>query len=196
MKKNITALSLIVLIGLTNICYAQAIYHVQKNSSEDIRLKGTSTLHDWEMKAGSVSGEAQFIFKKSTEIALTSIKFLSFDLRVKDLKSDNKGLDKNAYEALKADKYEEIGYKLSSVKISEEKGGFLLKTNGKLSVAGVTKDIVMDVHAVVKENGAVSCKGSYKLKMTDYNVKPPSFLLGAMKTGDDIMLYFSVTYIQ
>ena len=97
---------------------------------------------------------------------------------------------------MKADEYKDIRYELSSSSISTEKGGYLLKTNGKLTVAGNTKDIVMDVHVVVNENSTISFKGSYKLNMTDYEVEPPSFALGIMKTGDAITLGFDVVYIK
>jgi len=30
--------------------------------------------------------------------------------------------------------------------------------------------------------------------MTDYNVKPPSFMFGAMKTGNTVTLDFTVVY--
>lgn len=196
MKNHLKVLAIILMLGITGTGYAQAIYKIQDNKNVSMKLLGTSTLHDWEMDATRATGEAQFVFSTGNESELTEIKSLTFSLVVKDLKSDNKGLDKNAYKALKTDTYKNIKYKLSSAKFSPEKGGYLLKTQGKLTVAGVTKDIVMDIHLVVNKNNTVSCKGSYQLKMTDYNVEPPSFMLGAMTTGNATTLNFDVTYIK
>ncbi len=196
MKKQIKGLALIIMIGITNIGYTQARYKIQDTQDVAIKLSGTSTLHDWEMDATRAMGEAQFIFNSGNKSEITSLKALTFTLEVKDLKSDSKGLDKNAYKALKADKHKYIKYQLSTASMTPKKGGYLLKTHGKLTVAGKSKDIAMDIHLVVNGNNTVTCKGSYQLNMTDYEVEPPSFMLGAMKTGDATTLDFEVTYIK
>ena len=76
----------------------------------------------------------------------------------------------------------------------EKEGRYLIKTQGNLSIAGVTKDVAMDVYAVVNKDGSITCNGSDKLLMTDYQVKPPKFMLGAMKTGDAITLNYTIVY--
>lgn len=195
MKKFINRLVIIAIITLTNIGYSQAIYKIQDSRDVFLKLNGTSTMHDWEMDANKATGEAQFIFDVANESELTSLKSLMFNLEVKDLQSDSKGLNKNAYEALKTDQFKDIHYKLSSSSLSPEKGGYFARTNGKLTIAGVTKDIIMDIHMVVNKNKTITCKGLYKLNMTDYNVEPPSFMMGIMKTGEITTLNFEVTYI-
>lgn len=147
------------------------------------------------MEASSVSGDAKFVFKSGIKSDLVSVEYLSFALEVKDLKSDNKKLDKNAYKALKSDEFKDIAYKLISATITpEKKNEYLLKTNGKLTIAGVSREIEMDIHSLINKNGMIACIGSIQLNMTDYNVEPPTFLLGAMKTGDAIRIEFNVLY--
>ncbi len=192
MNKYIKGLALIAMIAIANLGYAQAIYKIQDTKDVAMKLTGTSSVHDWEMNAEKATGEAHFHFKTDGE--LQSVDFLTFVLAVKDLRSDSKGLNKNAYKALKSDEYKKIQYKLSSSTVSSEKGGYLVNAKGKLTIAGVTNDIVMDVHLVVNKNGVITYKGSYKMNMTDYKVDPPSFLFGAMKTGEDIALDFSANY--
>lgn len=194
MKTYIKGMALITMIAIANIGYAQAIYKIQDSKDVAMKLTGTSTLHDWEMVAKEATGEAQFVFKTGTNGELQSVKSLTFTLEVKNLQSDNKGLDKNAYKALKSDKYKNIQYKLSSSTLSSEKEGYLLKTKGKLTIAGVTNDIVVDVHLVVNKNGAITYKGSYNMNMSDYKVDPPTYLLGTIKTGDAITMEFEVVY--
>lgn len=188
------AFILLSLIGLCSIGYSQSTYKVENTNDIGMKLMGTSTLHDWEMESRKMTGVGEFVFESGSEKELTSLNSLTFSIEVTDLKSDSETLDKNAYEALKSEDYKDINYKLSASTLSPEKGGFLLKSKGKLTIAGVTKDIVMDVHIVVNTDGTITCKGSYKLNMTDYSVKPPSFMFGAMKTGDAITLDFAVVY--
>lgn len=187
-------LALLAIIGLANIGHAQAIYKILDTKDLAMKLTGSSTVHDWEMDASKATGEAQFLFKTETTGELQAVKSLTFAIAVKDLQSDSKGLDKNAYKALKSDKYKNIQYKLSTSTIASEKEGYLLKTKGKLTIAGVTNDIIMDVHYVINKNGAITFKGSYKINMTDYKIDPPTYLFGTIKTGDAIILDFSVVY--
>ncbi len=182
------------IIGLHNLGYSQSTYEIENTEDVDMLLLGTSSIHDWEMAAKTVTGEAKFVFKSDSAIALIALDSLTFVLEVEDLESDHSKLRKNAYKALKSDEFENIQYKLSSSIIFSEKGGYLLITFGELTIAGVTKEIEMDVHVVVNENSTITCTGTYHLKMTDYGVKPPSFMFGAMKTGDDITLEYAVVY--
>jgi polyisoprenoid-binding protein YceI len=193
--RKIIVLAIFFIVGSTQFIHAQTKYKIQETKDIDMKLSGTSTLHNWIMDTQIFTGEAQFGFKTGTSDQLNSLKSLSFKLNVKDLKSGEKGLDKNAYKALKTDQYKDILYKLSSAVIMPEKDGkFLIKTKGNLSIAGVTKDVSMDVYAVINKDGSITCTGSDKLLMTDYQVKPPKFMLGAMKTGDAITLNYTIVY--
>ncbi len=171
---------------------AQSVYKIRETKDIDIAMLGTSTLHDWEMNATSTTGEAKFMFEPKSN--LVSIESLSFALLVKDLKSDSEGLNKNAYKALKSDKHKDIHYKLTSSIITPQKQGYLIKSKGKLTVAGVTKVIEMSAYFVINDDESITFVGSHKLNMSDYNVTPPSFMLGTIKTGDAITLNFNVVY--
>jgi hypothetical protein len=39
----------------------------------------------------------------------------------------------------------------------------------------------------------MSFKGSKPIKMSEYNVEPPSFMFGSVKTGNDITITIDVT---
>lgn len=58
---------------LSNTGYAQSIYRIQKTKEVDVKLRGTSTMHDWEMDALFTIGEAQFLLKSTNESKLISI---------------------------------------------------------------------------------------------------------------------------
>ncbi len=194
MKTNLNILSLIAMMGIASVGYAQPTYKIKRTKDVAVVLQGSSTLHDWHMDAKDASGEAQFAFKPGSKTELVSVNSLSFSVRAEDLKSDSKALDKNAYKALKTDKYKEIRYTLTSSTLIPEAKGYLLKSVGKLTIAGVTKDVSLDVHCVPNSDGTVTCYGTYKLNMTDYNVVPPTFLFGAMSTGDPVTLIIAAVY--
>jgi len=196
MKTNFKQVLLaICMIGSSSILNAQSIYKIGNSENNVMKISGTSTLHDWTMSAKKFTGEAQFGFKPGSDNELISIKSLTFSIAVADLKGSENGLDKNAWKALKSDVYKRIVYQLISATVIPAKDNkYLLKTHGNLSVAGVTKDVTMDVHAVVNKDATITFSGTYKLSMTDYAVKRPTFMLGAMKTGDEITLDFTAVY--
>jgi len=192
--KQALVLITICTMGLSNRLHAQTIYKINDAKGIDMKLNGTSTLHKWAMEAKTFDGQAQFGLNGKT---ITSVKDLSFSLEVQDLKSGEKGLDKNAYKALKTGQYKDITYKLTSATVAPTKDGkYLITTQGNLYIAGVTHSVAMNVTGVVNADGSVTCTGAYKLKMTDYQVQPPTFMLGAMKTGDDITLNYTLVYTK
>lgn len=187
-------LLLLCILGIVSFSFSQAVYTVKNTDKSKMILSGTSTLHEWEMESESAVGEAQFIFNLGKSKELIGIKTLSFALHVTDLKSDSEGLDKNAYSALKSGNYKDINYKLTSAVVSSEREGFLVSSIGNLTIAGITNIIVMDVHCTVNVDGTITTKGVYKLNMTDYGVDPPSFMWGAMSTGDAVTFHFEIIY--
>jgi polyisoprenoid-binding protein YceI len=193
MKNNLkTILFMIVLciIGSTSMLHAQTAYKIADSKNNNMKLSGTSTLHDWTMNTPVFISDAQFVLK---DHQISALKALAFSLAVADLKSGESGLDKNAYKALKSGDFKNISYKLSAATIIPEGNKFRIKTHGNLTIAGVTKDVTIDVLATVNAE-TITCAGSEKLNMTDYQVKPPKFMLGAMKTGDAITLDFTLVY--
>jgi len=185
----------IFILGTSFALHAQSTYKINTSKDIDMKLSGTSTLHNWTMDAKTFSGDADFGFTAGNVNQINALKSLTFSLVVNNLKSGETGMDKNAYKALKNGQYKDIDYKLLSAVVSPEKDNkFLIKTKGNLSIAGVTKEVAMDVSCVVNKDATITCKGSDKLEMTDYKVKPPTFMLGAMKTGDAITLNYTLVY--
>ncbi|HSF90486.1 MAG TPA: YceI family protein [Saprospiraceae bacterium] len=157
-----------------------------------MKLSGTSTMHDWDMN-GTFHIDAKFKMAEGTN-KLQSLTGLSFTLPVENLKSEKKKLNETAYKALKTDQHKEIHFKMNSATVSEvQPNRYKVVAQGNLTIAGVTKPITLEVLWVMNSDETITCVGVKKLKMTDFNVEPPSFL-GFMKTGDDISLDFTFQF--
>jgi polyisoprenoid-binding protein YceI len=190
--RQATLLMAICITGFTTTLKAQSVYKLADAKDNNMKLSGTSTLHNWTMNAQTFNSEAQFVIK---DHQISSLKALTFSMAVADLKSGESGLDKNAYKALKSNDYKTITYKLTSATVLPAKGSkFEIKTEGSLTIAGVTKAVIVYVYGTINDDETITCTGSEKLNMTDYQVKPPKFMLGAMKTGDAITLNFTLVY--
>lgn len=168
--------------------FGQATY---TGTTSDLVVSGTSTLHDWDMKSIKANCTAVFEFNNSGQI--TGIRNLSFSTPSNALKSDHTAMDNNAYKALKSDKSPIISYTANSVTVTPGISGVSnVSCSGTLSLAGAT--LHQDISAVCKLNAdnTISVSGSRKISMKDFNIEPPSFMFGTVKTGNDVVLKFNL----
>lgn len=177
-------------VGLFSFQVATSQTFKLNNSSSELEVQGTSSLHDWEITAEEQSGDAEI---ENTEDF--AIKTLSFSVKAESLKSGKSGMDKNTYKALNTDKHKTIDFNLSSVsqieKISENH--FKATVKGDLTISGVKKSISLTLN-IKLEGAKLLIDGEKSLKMTDYGVKPPKALLGTIKTGDAIKIVFKSVF--
>ncbi len=175
-----------ILFAAINTVNAQATY--QSGPSVKIKIEGTSNIQDWEMNSekGSCTASLQLI----DNAVLTGMSNLDFFIKVEDLRSDHKAMDNNMYNAMNSEKYPDVSYHSSNVVVKAAGNGYIISAKGKLNIAGVSKDAEITANATAVDKG-FAISGSYKLKMTDYNVTPPSIMFGAIKTGNDVTIRFN-----
>jgi polyisoprenoid-binding protein YceI len=171
---------------------AQNMYEVNGNGkTTSITVSGSSNIHDWNMTSPSLTCNAQMAYDITSDVSKMNVTQLEFSVAVKTLKSGKEKMDDKTYNALKADKYNTITYKLISSRTSAfKKDAFNIVSTGTLTIAGVSREIELNVACQVKPDGTIICVGSKKLKMTDYSVQPPTALLGAISAKDEITISF------
>ena len=161
----------------------------------NMTVEGTSTLHDWHMK--SSSAEVSAMIEKDAAGKVTAVKSMSFTMAAKSLKSGKDAMDKNAYKSLKTDQNPNITATLKKADVTaKDDKTFLVKAVVALTVAGKTLDTPLEATIVKVSETSYTIKGSKSFKMSAFEVKPPSFMMGAVKTGDDVTLKFDLTLNQ
>ena len=187
MKKITLTILLLAISAL--VLTAQLKYHASHTS---VSIEGTSTFHDWNMISQQANCDIALNFDGTN---ITGFSSLVFSVDAASLKSHHSGMDKNAYKALNSDKYRQISFTSSYANVRPNgTNSYLISAKGKLAVAGVSKDIwIVGVTTVNPADMTVQTIGSAKLKMSEFNVEPPSFMFGAIKTGDEITLKFDLT---
>jgi polyisoprenoid-binding protein YceI len=128
--------------------------------------------------------------------ASLEIQDISITIGVTTLDSDNRTMNKKTYDALKNDQHPNIYYKFNKVKSMKSIGNnkFEVVLNGTLNIAGTSKSIDILI-TLLAENNTISLKGEKPMKMSDFNVEPPTALLGTLKTGNDITIEFNLNYL-
>lgn len=184
--------ALITAVSVTGL-RAQDLYKLSGSKENSIKVLGTSNVHDWAMYAQKPVAEASFGALTGDEGVPKTLNALSFSVAAGSLKSEHKSMDNRAYKTIKAEAYPTITFKLISSAITPaKKNAFLIKATGILTIAGTSKTIVMHANGTVNEDNSISCSGQQKIKLTDFNIQPPSFLMGAMKVGDDLVIQYGL----
>lgn len=189
--KNLISLLTVTIFFLSFITVHNHIINYTVNNDFTMKIKGSSNLHDWESTIEIMTGSASISFGESGDLKIDDCQV---SIPVKSIKSSKgKRMDKNTMKALKESDYPNIEYSMTSFEdMIETENGFTAKTTGNLTIAGTTKLISMDINGNQLENGIVEITGSKDMKMTDFNIKPPTALLGTMRTRDDITIEFRI----
>ena len=117
----------------------------------------------------------------------------SFDLivPVNELTSDRDNFTADLHKALRADQYPTIVFSLT--RLEKRPGGAI--AYGTLSVAGVTRDVVLPVVTSTRD-GALWVTGSIDLVMTDFGIEPPTAMLGSLKTDPKVTVRFETVLVR
>jgi polyisoprenoid-binding protein YceI len=197
LNKQISAIPLMIAVIFLGIMpqslRSQSIYRLSADKDATIKVLGSSNINNWTMT--SLNAESQGDFKFDENDQLSALSSLSLFIDTKSLKSQLESMDDRTYKAMKADKYPNIIYKLSSAVVtSVEKNRYIVKTTGELTIAGVTQTVAMNLSVLVNTGNIISCTGAQKIKLSDYNIDPPSFMMGAMKVNNDLAIQFNLQY--
>ncbi|MER2996573.1 YceI family protein [Pontibacter populi] len=183
--KTLSVFVLILGLSFGNTLLAQDLYKLA--GKPELKVKGTSTLHDWEMASAQAQGKAEIIMDGNT---LKGVKSATVIMKSASIKSGTDKMDALAYESLKTSKFPEITFVLTSFRVLDNNRAQAI---GNMTIAGTTKPVTFNVQTSTKSD-LVNMTGEANIKFTDFNIKPPTALLGTVKTGNELKLSFKVSF--
>jgi hypothetical protein len=167
-----------------------------------LELSGDSSLHPFRLTAHGIEARVDVDVAAAAQtpdldglIRGHLIKTFQLTVPVDKLTSGERGLDANMRKALQGKRYKEIRFRMDSYELLAGAKGTSAQTlllHGRLSVAGAERRIDVGVVGTPIGDG-IRFKGSKSLLMTDYGVKPPTLMLGAIKTADLVTVKFELT---
>jgi hypothetical protein len=168
------------------------------DANSHLLLQGTSTLHDWAAAAEGMALSVESPKDEAHDLAywLAHAHDLAPTLRIDvgRLESESEGLDENMRAALKAQDNPEIVFTVESCEVTRNPASpddGVVHLRGRLSVAGVVRPVEIVATAHVDAT-RIHLQGSYALSMTDYGVTPPTFMFGAVRSGDRVVIHFDL----
>lgn len=188
--KNLKFYSLAIsaLFILTLGTQAQGVYKLQSENSK-LLVAGTSSVHDWEVKATKFSAETSLEVDQNT---VSQVSDVLFTASAESLESGKGLMDRKMQEALKANKHPEIKF---SLKEDETINGNKATISGMLTIAGQTREVDVSVHFNELNPQKFGVTGEVPIKMSDFNIDQPTAMMGTIKTGDEVTVKFDLEFI-
>jgi len=160
-----------------------------------VTVHGTSSMHDWSVSGttakGSLDLPAGFLGGGATGTAAGS-----FGIAAKELVSEHDRMNRLMWEALRADKHPRITFELRKATLQGAGGAAerTVDTEGVLTVGGVARPVRIPFR--VRQDGPrLIARGELRTRMTEFRIKPPTAMLGTMKTGDEIRIELEATFV-
>jgi phosphoenolpyruvate synthase/pyruvate phosphate dikinase len=161
------------------------------SSDSKITIKGTSNLHDWEETVEKFSVNLSL---KILNNEIRGIDYVHLTCKTGSIVSDHDIMTNKTLEALRSDKYPEIVFTMESVeKLNSVYGKASGVLSGYLTMAGTTKRINIAFEGQISNN-RVAITGSKDINMNDFKIKPPTAMLGTLKTGETVVISFLLQF--
>lgn len=153
-------------------------------SSSKVWFDGTSNVKSFSCSANKISTD---VVSDEDSSPAKLVRSASLTISVASLDCKNGTMNDHMRDAMKANKYPTIVWKLSSYTVN----GTAVVMNGTLTIAG--KENPIELNGIgTHENGVIRLKGSKMLKMTDFGVKPPSLMFGTMKVANPVTVSYDL----
>lgn len=170
-------------------------------------IEGTSTADDFTCSTQQIEGRARLSVtvsdsrRSSASTVARPVRYntpaVSATVPVRTLDCGKRRQNRDLYEAMKAEKYPTIHYKLFDAEVvsapDSANGHYTLRVTGQLIIAGVRRTVRITVKGQLRDDGRIHARGSLPMKMTDFEIDPPTALLGLIRVRDEIEVHFDLT---
>lgn len=192
-RTNLTLLAFALVPTIAAWTAAQYIATLQPASR--LWVTGTSTVRDFSCQAKVVDASAETTSPQTARDIMAGQKaVLNLDVKIRPENMDcaNNTMNEHMRKALKADANPVIEFKLASYEMFGGGDKITGRLNGTLKLGGVEKQITLDAVGNATPEGALHVTGAYPLLMTDYGLKAPSLMMGAMKVNPKVKVNFDL----
>jgi polyisoprenoid-binding protein YceI len=187
-NKNLISMAFVLLMIFSLNLTAQRSYLLK---SYQITIEGTSNVQSWTADVPNVEGE--FILT-ADDSKISSIDKISLQFDASTIAgSEGRRMNDKIYEALNTKRYPKITFLLRQVgSLSGSTELLRVTSSGVLTIAGVSRTISLNSVGRILPNGEIIFSGSQEVKMSDHKVSPPTAMFGALKTGDLVIIKYSI----
>ncbi len=182
--------------GIAASAFGQSVPYVLEPSSR-LWLEGTATIGGYTCGTSVVTGEGLI---DTALVAAARRDSARGDARlvvsVKMLDCGNSAMNRDMYEALKADRFRTIRFDVQGARIEtaqpQTDGSFRVIAHGLLTVAGVSKETDVELEVRKLTGGRFDIEGHKRLTMRDFNIEPPTAFFGLIRADERLDVHFAL----
>lgn len=185
----------VMVVALTLGAWTYATAPLKLAPESKLWVDGTSTVRSWTCKAGAVDAVVETAVENAVPAVLggeNAVKAVTFTVPTDKMDCGNGTMNGHMWKAIKSKEFPTITFQLGTYTIAMGADSSKAKLTGTLTIGGVTKPITMETKLSSVQNGAMRVAGIYELNMKDYDLKPPTLMLGTMKVGEKVKVGFDL----
>ncbi|MEX0600394.1 MAG: YceI family protein [Rhodothermales bacterium] len=165
-----------------------------------MRIEGTISVNSFTCTSDEVYGGAEIpaasFSGAAGSVSLDTAGKASLRVPVHSLDCGRKAMNEDLYEALKVGSHPEIGFRLLRVedvgRPDEDGEAYEFNVVGALTIAGVEREVEVRATGEVLGRRLGRAYGRKQLSMSDFDIDPPTAVLGLVKVQDQIEVVFDV----
>jgi hypothetical protein len=150
-------------------------------------IDGSSTVNDFTCAAANIEGRG--LVTRERVLATVAVPVRTFDCGVR-------AMNRDFYRALRSSEHPEIHFTLNGAEVLAESAASgewtPLRAFGTLQLAGASRSITIAAEGRELGDGSVQIRGSHDLRMSHFEVEPPTAMLGLVRAHDEITVRFDL----
>jgi polyisoprenoid-binding protein YceI len=179
--------------ALPVIAWTTSLERLTLQPASRLWVEGNSTIKSFSCTAGDVDAIVEATPNAVAQVAAgeKGIRTVKITVPAEKMECGNGTMNEHMRKALKIDENPTIEFKLSGYDVTRGADGTSGTLKGTLSLGGVQKAIAISAQGKT-ESGALHVTGAYELKMSDYDLTPPSLMFGRIKVRDAVNVKFDL----
>jgi hypothetical protein len=160
-----------------------------------IWASGTSNVKDFDCNAAKMDVTVETNAPDAVHavgVGQKAVGKVDLTVPVATMDCNNGTMNEHMKSALKAADHPVIEFKLESYDLVSGASNVAVTLNGTLDIGGTTKPVTIVAVATDIGGGVLHLTGEYDVHMKDFDLKPPSLMLGAMKVGEKVQVHFDL----
>jgi polyisoprenoid-binding protein YceI len=186
----------VIVAGAALVAWSGAFDSLKLTPESRLWVDGTSTVRSFSCKATAVEAVAETGMENAIVAVLggeSAVKGVTLTVSSEKMDCGNGTMNGHMLKAIKARDHAEITFKLDSYTLGKSEAGTAVALRGSLTLGGVTKPILLDATLTPGANGALRVAGAYELNMKDYDLTPPSLMMGTLKVREKVKVNFDLS---
>jgi len=191
-----TPITLALIAFVTTAARAQSTAELAVGSESRVWIEGSSNIHSWSCSATAVDATiaVEVAFKEDPDFP-RYLKAVHVKVPVTALSCGHDQMDKSMRRALKVEDTTRSPYITASfeaVRGASDTNALMVSTVGALEIAGRENAVRMDVGTTRLADGTIEARGEVPILMSDYGIKPPTALFGALRASNRVIVKFAL----